>query len=377
MKILHLNGYFMENAAYQENLLPVGQAELGHDVYLLTGRYEPVMKVNIETRKHPVGSTRYKGVEIIRVEDYFERKNSGGVVLKNVLPVFKRIKPDIIFFHDISPNLLHGLLYKIMNPKVKFHIDFHSDSNNSRNSLIGPFYHWVFRVFFFFFGGLFERFFCIAPETTDFVKKYYKIPEHKLTFLPLPGDASMLKDYDKIREEVRSGLNLTDQHKIIVHTGKMPQDKETLLVLKAFTAIDLPDLRLIVAGSIDDHFIDTFNEFCSKDKRIINLGWLKPDEIRRVFCASDVLLQPGSLSNTFIDAICCGLPLVLNLTPQGKNLTSFKNGELINEKTIEQVQSTLLKVLDPQNLKTYKEHSREAANYYHYKHNAEISLGIA
>ena len=45
----------------------------------------------------------------------------------------------------------------------------------------------------------------------------------------------------------------------------------------------------------------------------------------------DYLIQPGSLSNSFIDAICCGLPLILLNTPQGKSLTSSGNGILIQE----------------------------------------------
>lgn len=374
MKILHINGYFMENAAYQENLLPVGQYELGNEVFLVTSRFEPLMKINADTRIRPLGKTMYKGVHVIRVEEYFEMKNNGGVILKNLIPVFKKIRPDIIFFHDISPILIVGVFYKFFNPEVKLHIDFHSDENNSRNSSFGPLLHWLFRVFFFFFGRLFEKFFCVAPETTYFVQKYYKIPARKLTFLPLPGDATMLKQYEQIRVEVRKQLSLNDEHKLIVHTGKMPEGKETLLALQAFTSMKGANLRLLIAGSIDDDFTQTFNEFCASDLRIVNLGWLRADALRRIFIASDVLLQPGSLSNTFIDAICCGLPLVLNNTPQGQNLTSFKNGVLINEKTVKEVVAKLEMVLSDAQLPTFRACSFEAANYFDYRNNAKISL---
>lgn len=374
MKIVHVNGYFMENAAYQENLLPVGQYELGHEVYLVTSRFEPIMKVNANSRTLPIGTTAYKGIHIIRIEEYFEIKNNGGVILKNLMPVFKKIRPDIIFFHDVSPMLIIGVIYKFFNPKVELHIDFHSDENNSRNSRLGPLLHWIFRVFFFFFGGLFKKFFCVAPETLDFVHKYYKIPKDKLSFLPLPGDASLLKKYTQIRTKVREELNLNVEHKIIVHTGKMPKHRETLLVLNAFKSIKEPNLRLLIAGSIDDEFSQIFNEFCSSDSRIINLGWLKADELRQIFIASDVLLQPGGLSNSFIDAICCGLPLILNNTPQGQNLTSFKNGVLLNEKTVKELVAKLEIILSDTQLQTFRACSFVAANYYDYRNNAKISL---
>ena len=67
--------------------------------------------------------------------------------MKNMIPKFKEIKPDIIFFHDVSPSILYGILYKMLNPKVILQIDFHSDFNNAYKSIVGPFYHFFIKYY--------------------------------------------------------------------------------------------------------------------------------------------------------------------------------------------------------------------------------------
>jgi glycosyltransferase involved in cell wall biosynthesis len=374
MKILHINGYFKEDVVYQENLLTLGQKELGHEVILLTSCYEPEMKVNFGNRRHKPGVSNYKGIKVIRVDDYMEVKKNALVLLKNLIPIFKQVSPDIIFFHDVSPNIFYGIIYKFFNPKVVFHIDFHSDEFNARNSKIGPIYHWFWKVFFWIFRKKFDRYFGVAPEAVSFVHKFYSIPLKDIILLPLPGDSSVLNKYDLYRKEIRSELKLNDNIKVIAHTGKMPQDKETLLVLKSFTEMKDANMRLVIAGSIDLEFEDVFNKYLRADDRIIFLGWLNPEQMRKLFCGCDVLIQPGSLSHIFIEAICCGLPVILNNTPQGRYLTSFKNGELVEKKSSECIIQTINQVLEDEKLSSYKHNSIQAAEYFHYVNNAKISL---
>ena len=374
LKIVHVQGYWGQNLAYQENYLTRGHLKLGHDVYVVTSKYEPDQKFNEGQRVKKCGEYDFHGVKIIRIEDYFELKTNALVIMKNIMPVFNKIKPDIIFFHDVMPTLIHGVIYKIYNSKVKLQIDFHSDFNNAYQSKIGPFYHFLYKLFFKLFMKKFDKFFPVAPECKVFIKKIYSIPESKIVHLPLPGDSSILEHYELERKNYRDKLKLVDDNIVIVHTGKLPEEKETLLVLKSFEKIKNKKYRLIIAGSIDDHFNETFNRFLQNDKRIIFKGWISPDEMKKLFCASDVMLQPGSLSQIFVDAICCGLPIILNNTPQGKSLTSHNNGLLISEKNTESIIASIENLVDENNYSEFKKNSIIAAKYYHYVNNAKITL---
>lgn len=374
MNIVHFNGYFKEDLAYQENFLTVGQSELGNNVTLLTSRYETDVKVNAKTRKHPVGEFPYKGIKVIRVDDYLEIKHNALVLTKSLLPFFNKLNPDIIFFHDVSPAIFYGIIYKRKNPKVKIHIDFHSDLGNARSSLIGPLYHFTWRIFFKIFRKSFDRFFCVAPEAIDFVNRYYSIPKNLLIHLPLLGNADILNNYDHVRSEVRNELKLEADQIALVHTGKLPEGKETHLLLKAFRKIKDENLRLFIIGNITEDFMPIFKKFADKDTRIKYLGWLKPEDMQRLFCGFDLMVQPGSNSHTFIEAICSGLPILLNNTPQARSLTSLGNGEVIKSKSIDELISKMKKMMNPENIKNYKYNSLKAAKFYDYKSIAKLSL---
>lgn len=56
------------------------------------------------------------------------------------------------------------------------------------------------------------------------------------------------------------------------------------------------------------------------------IGWVNPDELRELIKACDALVQPGTLSNTFVEAVCIGTPLVLADSPQARDLIFAKNG---------------------------------------------------
>jgi len=374
MKIVHLNGYFKDDVIYQENLLTIGQKELGHEVILLTSRYEYDMVVNSSTRKLPSGEYFFNGIKVIRIDDYLEVKKNALVLLKNLLKYFNQIKPDIIFFHDVSPHLIHGIIYKILNPNVILHIDFHSDEYNAGNSFIGPLYHFFWRVFFKLFRSKFEKYFGVAPESVHFINKFYKIPKEDIILLPLPGDANLLDQKKSIRQETRLKYGIEDFHKVLIHTGKLPQGKETKLVLEAFEKIKDENFRLLIVGSIDSFFMPILDAFLKRDERIIFLGWLKPIEVQKLLLASDLMIQPGSLSHTFIKAICSGLPLILNDTPQGRYLTSQGNGRLLEMKSAILLSEIIIDATNEKNYQCLQDEAIKTANIYHYKNIAKLSL---
>lgn len=375
MTIIHVNGYFKEDVIYQENLLTKGQLELGHNVILITSRYEPEMKINIGNRKKPAGEINYGGLTVVRVDDFFEVKKNALVLIKSILPHLYKYKPQMIFFHDVSHLLFYGVFYKLRNPGVLIYVDFHSDTYNSGNSVFGKLYHLFWRFFFRIFDKTFNKYFGVAPESVSFIKEVYKLPSDKIELLPLPGIKIPSEVALLHRVEFRKRFGFDETLKLIVHTGKLPQGKETLLLLKAFTLINDENIRLVIAGSIDDHFDKEFKSFQEIDNRIFFLSWLNPDNITKLLCASDLMVQPGSLSHTFVEAICCGLPIILNDTPQGRNLTSYGNGLLLEKKEVNSLRILIEKAFVEEEYKLLKKNAVIASSYFDYIHIAKLSLG--
>lgn len=373
MRIVHVTGYFAVNMAYQENLLPVGQAEIGHEVFILTGRNDPDFGFNRDSRNNPAGCFDYHGVTVCRLEHYLDITNKGPI-LKGLLVNLRRLRPDVLFIHDIGTSFITGLWYKLLNPDVHLQVDCHSTPSNARNSRLGPLYHGMFKVIYKLFKNRFDRIFATAPETVDFMCRYYGLNKDEICLLPLPGDSSLLAQADGLRAKVRCALNIPDDHKVLIHTGKLPGDKETLAVLEMFKKLKGDEYKLLVAGSIDKNFQSIFNEYKQNDPRIIYIGWVGPQTLREIFIASDLLVQPGSLSNTFIEAICCKLPVVLDDTPQGRFLTSWDNGCVVERGSIEVLLSIIQNCLNASKLLMMRTNSEVASQYFNYQNNARMTL---
>ena len=373
MKIVHVTGYFADGYGYQENLLPLGQVKLGHEVHVITDKNEFDFGFNSHCRTKLVGTYDFQGVTITRLDHYFEIVNRIPF-LKGLLRKIYQEKPDILFIHDVGPSLLVGMLYKLVNPKVTLHMDCHSTPDNARNSIFGPVYHYFFRCFFALFHKRIDRFFAIAPETITFMTQFYKLRKENIILLPLPGDSSGLPEKESIKKRVFEGLNITETTRIILHSGKLPGDKETLSVLKSFSQIENINLRLVLAGSVSECFREVLDRQKSNDSRIIELGWVSAAALRDLMLASDLLVQPGSLSNSFIDAICCGLPIILDDTPQGRYLTKAGNGVCIARSDLGSLTSCIEACLEKDKSVTMKTNALGEAEFYNYVNNARISL---
>ena len=371
MKIVHVNGYFSDSMMYQENYLLKGLTELGHDTVLITGRFEPEFSFNKHNRIKKVGVTNYFGSKVYRIKELIEIKNS-LVFFVPFFGILVKEKPDILFFHGISPNMLYGLLYKLFNRNVKLHLDFHTTFSNSGKSKFSKVFHTGCKLFCKIFGNFFEKKFCIAPECKDFAMKTYSIPQEQLTILPLPGEKYEDEVYIEKRDQFRQKF-MVDDAVVFCHVGKMPEDKETLLVLQAFSALEDTNARLFLGGSADAEFEKIIEEYCKQDKRIFYLGWLSQDALSELLCGSDTMVQPGSLSQVFVDAICSRLPLILDDTPQGNYLLANSNG-IICKRNCESIKGALKSLLDSKSRSEYKKNAIKSSEMYDYRYISMLTV---
>jgi len=371
MKIVHVNGYFSDAMMYQENYLLKGLVELGHEAVLITGRFEPEFSFNKSSRIKNVGVTNYFGSKIYRVKEFFEIKNS-LVFFVPFFNILSKEKPDIIFFHGISPNILYGLIYKLLNKDVKLHLDFHTTFSNSGQSRFSSVFHSGCKLFCKIFHRQFEKIFCIAPECKEFAIKVYSLPEEHLTILPLPGTKYEDTTYNDKRDRFRS------KHKVqgavvFCHVGKMPEDKETLLVLKAFSNVRDKNVRLFLGGSVESDFKNIIEKYCNQDDRVTYLGWLSQESLSDLMCGSDTMIQPGSLSQVFVDAICSRLPLILDDTPQGNYLLSNGNG-VVCQRSIESIQDAFNSLLDERARNKFKANAIQSSEVYDYRYISMLTV---
>lgn len=364
MKIVHICQYYADNMGYQENILPFYQSKYDNEVVIITSDREPMFHNNINSRIKGVHNYYVNGVEIMRLPIYFETVNK-FVLFNGLLDKLNVLSPDYIFHHGLtSPSLLTCIKYKKKHPNAILRCDNHADYYNSARSNLSMFYHSIVwanildkRIKYI------DKIYGVSPERVDFVKKVYKIPETKLGLLPLGGEPISNEVYNIKRDTYRKLLGVSDNDFLIIHAGKFAPAKRTDILLSAFNKISDSKLYLILIGSFEPEYESEIKSIIKLNNNVIFLGWQKPEELINYFCAGDLLVQPGSLSAIFEQAICCGLPVILNRCPTTEFLTSYDNGILINgenEKEVELAISTMVS-----NKEQYNIMKRKAFDFGH------------
>ena len=135
MKILMLCEFYNETLEYQENLLVKYYCKHGHDVTVITSTFESVFDYYNNQHNNNLPSKIYydRGAKIIKLPFKFNffGKLKKYISIKNIV---EEEKPDLLYIHDIMPNMMEMLDYKKRNPHVKMIMDYHADYSNSANN---------------------------------------------------------------------------------------------------------------------------------------------------------------------------------------------------------------------------------------------------
>ena len=316
MKILHccLAGGYTERCAYQENMLTELHRAHGHDV-LVAASTESVTGgrfVNLPAGDDVTAS----GIKIKRLPyaDYVPGPLKNKI---RVFPGFEGViedyRPDVIFFHSVaSHELLTAARYKKNNPDTALLVDSHAALSNSARSFISKqFQHKLYyRSLYRRTHRYIDRLFYIGMEEKDYLTDVLGISERNIEFLPLGGLIFDGAFKNSVRERVRGELGLSEDDLVLCHSGKLSALKRTEVLLGAMRMINDRRVKLLIIGKAEGAIMDSINEAAAADDRIRFLGWATADRLRECLCASDIYAQPGDVSATMQNALCCGVPAV-------------------------------------------------------------------
>ena len=346
MKILHLclGSFYIDKYSYQENILPKYHKKRGYDIEIIAslvtydanGKYKlfdhgctymnefqiPVTRLEYKKTKFNIWLRRYKGLN--------KALNLSG--------------PDLIFVHGgqfWDTNIVKK--YMKVNKNVKLVVDFHSDFNNSGRTWISK---WILhRVIWKWRIKLIEKLaskiYCITPGVMRFVEQNYRI-KSKLDLLPLGADTELIDSINKeyIRKKIRKDLHINETDLVIIHGGKLSDEKKTLQLIEAFSKLDDMSHLVIFGNPLNEYKAEFLNIIKGIDK-IHYVGWLNTKEIYEHYFAADIACFPGGQSNLWQEAITCGLPLICEYQDDLKYLDLGGNVLFIMNSSVEQIETAL------------------------------------
>ena len=319
MKIAHvcLSNFFIDGRSYQENELVRQHVTTNHDVLILASTETHSDKGDV-IYCEPGAYTGVEGARVIRLP--YARWLPQKAMLKlrfypNVYQHLVDFTPDAIMFHGASAGAIIAVAkYARENPTIPFYIDNHADRNNSGKGYISR--EILHRRYY---GTLLRRtqvhadkILCTTPETMDFVREIYRIPEDRLEFFPLGGRPVPQHEYDERRAKNRASMALDDSDIAVVQSGKQTQRKKLLESLRAFREAPNPRLKFFIAGSLMDDIREEAEALIAADERIQFLGWRDSDQLTDLLCCADLYLQPGTQSVTMQHSLCCHTAIAID-----------------------------------------------------------------
>lgn len=366
MKIAHIGlaSYFTERMSYQDNQLSDQNARDGHEVLVVSNAAKYVDGKVVETGYED--RCLENGVRLVRLpfRKILNRSLSDKLrVVDGLYELLEGFAPDVILSHNLAYwSVLDVIRYKKNHPEVKLYADTHTSVYNSgRNWVSLNIQH---RILYRFLTQRalphLEKYFYVGAIEREFSKENYGVPLERMEYFPLGGNPPEENEYLEKRAKRREELELAEDELLLLHSGKLDALKRTAELLKAFSAVPELKAKLAIIGSVPESEKQTLLPLMEENPRVIYLGWKLAPELLEYLCASDLYCQPGSVSATLQNAVCCGCPVMTY--PHLPYTEDLDFGNLLWVKTQEDMETVFRDLAAKRtNLETLREGSRRCA----------------
>ena len=147
----------------------------------------------------------------------------------------------------------------------------------------------------------------------------------------------------------------------LLYTGKIYPDKKIDQLVRAFSQVTNPKLKLLIIGAYtcDDSYKEEVSKLICADTRVTFMSFVSGEELTKYVCACDLYIQPGSISQTCQTAVCCGIPLCFSDVPTHREIYNGNGFFADSQEDMYQVINNVSQ--SPKQLKTMSELSYRMA----------------
>jgi glycosyltransferase involved in cell wall biosynthesis len=168
-----------------------------------------------------------------------------------------------------------------------------------------------------------EKCYAVTADAAEVARDFYGVQAHKIEVAPLGFDGNWFHLPDETgaakRVETRASLGFDEGDVVCIYTGRLNEFKNPLLLARAIAKLrdeGLPFRGLYVGGGEQAEEIERCNG------SVVH-SFVPADDLARLYWASDVAVWPRSYSASQVEALACGLPVVMTDESQKKELDEF------------------------------------------------------
>lgn len=348
MKILHIciSNTYIDNWGYQENLLSRYLVKRGVDNYIIGS-----------DRHFPPYLSQDTIAEIQKKGKYYTADDSSVVRIKttrlSLLLIFphglykeiERIKPDAILHHNVNCTSMIVAARYCKKHNIPLFVDNHVDELNMTPNKVWAFiiHKVLIRSACHLYKNTISQFYGVTQYRCDFLKKYYKLPEAKVSFLPIGADVDLASQVDS-KESLRNKYGYSANDFVIASGGKMDQRKGTDRLIQAVDIIrhQHPEIKLALFGKISG---TVTQQLADNSPAVRQFGWCDRMTSLELLKLADVVCWPIHHTTLCEDTIAVGTPLIIRKTRTTEHLING-NGSFLNDGTKEELVDALNQFID-------------------------------
>ncbi|MGP8281860.1 MAG: glycosyltransferase family 4 protein [Desulfomonilaceae bacterium] len=368
LKIVIISDWFGEDMGYSENMLPKAMAQLGHEVHLVTSNGKPYFTSYMYDDVYaPVFGTpivdcyvrKIDGVTVHRLPHCIKR---GKIWIKNLYDTLQMIQPNIVQVFEITPLTTlycalwcHRLGFQLFSESRIHASTFVGSKPDQANSLNLDLYNVLdstlrrgiraFKLRYQRYGILktaldalkfpvdtFTRHlewqllyplvlnrttkcYPLSDDVFEILVNHFKWPPQKLRICPLGVDTSLFRfsenpGFVEQRDGMRHRLGFKDEEIVCIYTGRFTEGKDPLCLALAVDELvkkGLPFRGLFVGSGAADYV-----EKIQSCKGCVIHPFVPVGKLPDFYRAADIGVWPRQESTSQLDAMACGLPLVLS-----------------------------------------------------------------
>lgn len=358
MRIVHCIDYFQPKLGYQETFLAKEHIKMGHEVFVVTSdRYNPYVyegggarKVLGERVVSP-GFFTEEGIKVWRLKTLLELKRKvwpAGLEKK-----IQELKPDIVIMHGIVNFFtLRVAWLKKKNKTFKLINDDHMSFHASRSKV-----RFLYPLFKFLFSSTLQNtsdsFVGVCQASKIFMHERYGIPLERISVIPLGADDHLFQYDSTARNEIRKRLSIDDNDIAFIYAGKIVPEKGPHLLIKA--AIELikryKNIKVMLVGNGLPSYMNEMKQEIKNSGTESKFVWVDTvpnKELYKYYSAADVAVWPREGSLSMMEAMSCGLPIIISDNSLVNERVGHNNGLTYKGDDASDLARQMAKLLDPE-----------------------------
>jgi glycosyltransferase involved in cell wall biosynthesis len=327
MKIVIVSPWFSEKMGYAENCLPKAIASMGHEVHLVTtnaqiyygspnysGMYEPFIGPGLVN----CGVKNIDGYTLHRLP--IGRWN-GRLRIKNLFFTLRKLKPEIVQTFEVdSPITLEIAIARLLLG-YKLFLESHLHASvfppaaypRGLKRRLRWFLHAYTVGRFVSFQS--ERCYPISKDAADIAVGFLGVEPGKVQVFSLGVDTSLFRppcdhEAQQTRLEIRHRLGFSPSDIVCIYTGRLSDDKGATCLAQAIGSLIMhgKDFRGLFVGNGPEKAVTKIKSYPG----CVVHTFVPLNELPPYYWAADIGVWPKQESTSQLDAVACGLPIILS-----------------------------------------------------------------